>query len=107
MGGGFDVDNNWEILTARSLRGPQRDARSYLRRYLPRRTLEALAANGFDREHPACRRAIDYLVRTQLADGSWYGRWGVAYIYGKSVSRPARPARDERGRSRALDSARE
>jgi squalene-hopene/tetraprenyl-beta-curcumene cyclase len=27
-------------------------------------------------------RAIDYLTRTQLADGSWYGRWGVAYIYG-------------------------
>jgi squalene-hopene/tetraprenyl-beta-curcumene cyclase len=25
---------------------------------------------------------VDYLVRTQQADGSWYGRWGVAYIYG-------------------------
>ena len=25
---------------------------------------------------------MDYLVRTQQADGSWYGRWGVAYIYG-------------------------
>ena len=26
--------------------------------------------------------AIDYLRRTQLADGSWYGRWGMNYIYG-------------------------
>jgi hypothetical protein len=29
----FDVDNNWEIPEARSLRGSQRDARSDLRRY--------------------------------------------------------------------------
>jgi squalene-hopene/tetraprenyl-beta-curcumene cyclase len=27
-------------------------------------------------------RAIAYLRRTQLADGSWYGRWGMNYIYG-------------------------
>jgi squalene-hopene/tetraprenyl-beta-curcumene cyclase len=28
------------------------------------------------------RGAIDYLRRTQLKDGSWYGRWGMNYIYG-------------------------
>ncbi len=28
------------------------------------------------------RRALDYLVRAQRADGSWYGRWGMNYIYG-------------------------
>jgi squalene-hopene/tetraprenyl-beta-curcumene cyclase len=28
------------------------------------------------------RRAIDYLRETQLKDGSWYGRWGMNYIYG-------------------------
>jgi squalene-hopene/tetraprenyl-beta-curcumene cyclase len=28
------------------------------------------------------RRAIDYLRRTQTAEGSWYGRWGMNYIYG-------------------------
>jgi squalene-hopene/tetraprenyl-beta-curcumene cyclase len=31
---------------------------------------------------PALARGIDYLRRTQLADGSWYGRWGMNYIYG-------------------------
>ncbi|KQW18477.1 squalene--hopene cyclase [Afipia sp. Root123D2] len=31
---------------------------------------------------PALARGIDYLRRTQLADGSWFGRWGVNYIYG-------------------------
>jgi squalene-hopene/tetraprenyl-beta-curcumene cyclase len=28
------------------------------------------------------KRAIDYLRRTQASDGSWYGRWGMNYIYG-------------------------
>src|SRR3978361_1208215 len=31
---------------------------------------------------PAVARGLDYLRRTQLADGSWYGRWGMNYIYG-------------------------
>jgi len=33
-------------------------------------------------EDKAVARAIDYLRRTQLADGSWYGRWGMNHIYG-------------------------
>jgi squalene-hopene/tetraprenyl-beta-curcumene cyclase len=33
-------------------------------------------------ENPAVARAIDYLRRTQVSDGSWYGRWGMNYIYG-------------------------
>jgi squalene-hopene/tetraprenyl-beta-curcumene cyclase len=33
-------------------------------------------------EDEAVARAIAYLRRTQLADGSWYGRWGMNYIYG-------------------------
>ena len=28
------------------------------------------------------RRAIEWLERDQLPDGSWYGRWGMNYIYG-------------------------
>lgn len=27
-------------------------------------------------------RGVDYLRKTQLADGSWYGRWGLNYVYG-------------------------
>ena len=26
--------------------------------------------------------ALDYLRREQEADGSWFGRWGINYIYG-------------------------
>ena len=32
--------------------------------------------------NPQLRAAINYLRSTQLADGSWYGRWGMNYIYG-------------------------
>ncbi len=31
-------------------------------------------------EHLA--RAVDYLLAEQEKDGSWYGRWGINYIYG-------------------------
>ena len=31
---------------------------------------------------PAVRAGVDYLKRTQLDEGSWYGRWGLNYIYG-------------------------
>jgi squalene-hopene/tetraprenyl-beta-curcumene cyclase len=27
-------------------------------------------------------RGVDYLLRTQEKDGSWFGRWGMNYIYG-------------------------
>jgi squalene-hopene/tetraprenyl-beta-curcumene cyclase len=30
----------------------------------------------------AVAAGVDYLLRTQLAEGSWYGRWGLNYIYG-------------------------
>jgi squalene-hopene/tetraprenyl-beta-curcumene cyclase len=30
----------------------------------------------------AVARGVDYLRRAQLAEGSWYGRWGMNYIYG-------------------------
>ncbi|MBV8592807.1 MAG: hypothetical protein JOZ27_00745, partial [Caulobacteraceae bacterium] len=28
------------------------------------------------------RRALAFLTAEQMADGSWFGRWGVNYIYG-------------------------
>jgi squalene-hopene/tetraprenyl-beta-curcumene cyclase len=30
----------------------------------------------------ALEQGVSYLRRTQLAEGSWYGRWGLNYIYG-------------------------
>ncbi|AMN40771.1 squalene--hopene cyclase [Rhodoplanes sp. Z2-YC6860] len=31
---------------------------------------------------PAVQAGVDYLKRMQMAEGSWYGRWGMNYIYG-------------------------
>jgi squalene-hopene/tetraprenyl-beta-curcumene cyclase len=31
---------------------------------------------------PPLAAAVEYLKRTQREDGSWYGRWGMNYIYG-------------------------
>ena len=46
------------------------------------RCLEMLAALGYDQTHPAVGPALRFLRREQEADGSWYGRWGVNYVYG-------------------------
>ena len=46
------------------------------------RILELLGYEGWDPNHPQIRRGIAYLKSQQEADGSWYGRWGVNYIYG-------------------------
>jgi squalene-hopene/tetraprenyl-beta-curcumene cyclase len=49
---------------------------------LTARTLELLGYIGFDPKADCVREAIRYLIKTQESDGSWYGRWGVNYIYG-------------------------
>jgi squalene-hopene/tetraprenyl-beta-curcumene cyclase len=46
------------------------------------RGLETFAAIGLDPAHPAVRRAIDFVLKEQEADGSWFGRWGCNYLYG-------------------------
>jgi squalene-hopene/tetraprenyl-beta-curcumene cyclase len=49
---------------------------------LTARTLELLGYIGFNPKEQCVRDAIQYLIDTQEDDGSWYGRWGVNYIYG-------------------------
>ena len=77
----FDVDNDWRPLSY----VPFADHNAMLDPTCPDitgRVLEALCAHGYDRSHPAVRKGVDYLIRTQEQDGSWYGRWGVDYVYG-------------------------
>jgi squalene-hopene/tetraprenyl-beta-curcumene cyclase len=49
---------------------------------LTARTLELFGYINFDRQDASVETAIRYLIATQEDDGSWYGRWGVNYIYG-------------------------
>jgi len=46
------------------------------------RALECFGKLGIPRTDPVLAKAIAYLRKTQEEDGSWYGRWGVNYIYG-------------------------
>ena len=46
------------------------------------RVLECLAAHGFTLKDKPVRRAIEFIRKQQEPDGSWFGRWGVNYIYG-------------------------
>jgi squalene-hopene/tetraprenyl-beta-curcumene cyclase len=77
----FDVDNNWDPLS----HVPFADHNAMLDPTCPDitgRVLEALCVCGVQKTHPAVLRAIKYLMATQEPDGSWYGRWGVNYVYG-------------------------
>ena len=80
--GAFDADNNYLYLNnipfsdhGALLDPPTEDVTG--------RCVSMLAQLG---ERPetssALREALSYLRRTQLADGSWFGRWGMNYIYG-------------------------
>jgi squalene cyclase len=46
------------------------------------RMLELLGRIGWPSGSVEVQRAITFLRETQESDGSWYGRWGVNYIYG-------------------------
>ena len=49
---------------------------------LTARTLELFGYIGFNSATQSTEDALQYLIDTQDDDGSWYGRWGVNYIYG-------------------------
>ena len=48
------------------------------------RVLECLGRFGWPADHPVIQRAIKFLLKDQCEDGSWFGRWGVNYVYGTS-----------------------
>jgi len=46
------------------------------------RMLEMLAQYGFTRKDPRVEKAVQFIFKEQEPDGSWFGRWGVNYLYG-------------------------
>ena len=46
------------------------------------RCVSMLAQLGEPIDSARMKAALAYLKREQLADGSWFGRWGVNYVYG-------------------------
>jgi squalene-hopene/tetraprenyl-beta-curcumene cyclase len=79
--GAFDRDNDRELLT----RVPFADHNAMIdppTADITARTLEMFGRLGVDRDHPAIRRALDFVWGEQEPDHCWYGRWGVHYLYG-------------------------
>lgn len=77
----FDVDNDRQVLCSI----PFADHNAMIdpsTADITGRVIEMLAAYGFDRSHRQVARAVEYLLRHQESDGSWFGRWGVNYVYG-------------------------
>ncbi|MEL6930599.1 MAG: squalene--hopene cyclase, partial [Cyanobacteria bacterium J06600_6] len=48
------------------------------------RVLEMLGECNLGMDDSRVQKAIAYLAQEQESDGSWFGRWGVNYIYGTS-----------------------
>jgi squalene-hopene/tetraprenyl-beta-curcumene cyclase len=77
----FDADNDWQILN----KVPFADHNAMLDPACPDitgRVIDALVKRGLPADHVAIQRGVQFLLHAQERDGSWYGRWGVNYIYG-------------------------
>ncbi len=46
------------------------------------RCIGMLAQLGAGPDDPVMKAGVDFLRRSQMPDGSWFGRWGVNYVYG-------------------------
>jgi squalene-hopene/tetraprenyl-beta-curcumene cyclase len=82
--GAFDVDNDMGILNQL----PFGDLEAMIDPSTPDltgRVLELLGSLGYELSDNIIKRAIEFIKRNQEADGSWWGRWGVNYIYGTST----------------------
>lgn len=80
--GAFDADNTYEYLNqipfsdhGALLDPPTADVSARCVSMLAQ--LGERRGSGYELD-----KAIDYLEQTQEKDGSWYGRWGMNYIYG-------------------------
>ena len=79
--GAFDADNTYHYLNnipfadhGALLDPPTVDVAA--------RCVSMLAQLGETPASPRMKSALDYLEREQEGDGSWFGRWGVNYVYG-------------------------
>ncbi|MEK5163416.1 squalene--hopene cyclase [Paenibacillus sp. FSL R5-0527] len=79
----FEKNTNKEMLTWLAIDGAKAAAIDPSEADLTGRTLEFLGNFArLDARHEFIRHGADWLIRHQEADGSWYGRWGICYIYG-------------------------
>ena len=86
--GAFDVDNDNELLYeipfadfGAMIDPPTVDVTAHI--------LEMMGRLGFDLSDRPVKRGYEFIREKQNDDGSWFGRWGVNYIYGTGSVLPA------------------
>ena len=79
--GAFDKDNTTEFVTkipfcdfGEVLDPPSVDVTAHV--------VEALINAGYSPKDDCVSRGIYFILSEQESDGSWFGRWGINYIYG-------------------------
>ena len=79
----FDRDNDRQILAS----VPYADFMTPLDPTCSDVTAHAVDLLGrTEPDSAAMKKAVAYLKKTQKPDGSWYGRWGVNYVYGTGLT---------------------
>lgn len=79
--GAFDVNNNMRLLNQL----PFGDLEAMIdpsTADLTGRALDILGLAGYNLSHRVVKKGIAFIKKNQESDGSWWGRWGVNYIYG-------------------------
>jgi len=86
--GAFDKDNDDDFITkipfcdfGEALDPPSVDVTAHI--------LEAFGKLGMTRNDPRIAKAVEWVKSEQEADGGWFGRWGVNYVYGAGAVLPA------------------
>ena len=83
----FDVDNDaYWLYDVPVLRLRRRHRSAERRRHGARRSSCSPGEPGYEE---AVARGVAYLLDEQQSDGSWFGRWGVNYVYGTGAALPA------------------
>lgn len=81
--GAFEKNTDWELLQHVPIENAKDAAVDPSTPDLTGRVLEYLGNYAsLQKKHPHIKGAARWLVDNQEKDGSWYGRWGVCYIYG-------------------------
>jgi squalene-hopene/tetraprenyl-beta-curcumene cyclase len=85
--GAFDADNTRELCRklpfcdfGEVIDPPSADVTAHV--------VEMLGRDG-RRDDPATSRGVEWLLREQEGDGSWFGRWGANFVYGTGAAVPA------------------
>ncbi|AWP28285.1 MULTISPECIES: prenyltransferase/squalene oxidase repeat-containing protein [Paenibacillus] len=79
----FEKNTDKEMLTWLAIDGAKSAAIDPSGADLTGRTLEYLGNFcGFGMKHDFIKRGTEWLITHQEKNGSWYGRWGICYIYG-------------------------